>query len=72
MKFTRQKSIKVYKKKEILFYKRKIRMKEKINSSFMLGFIKTKVLRKIIEDNQESIIFPISSFKFESIEGDGN
>ena len=72
MKFTRQKSKKVYKKKEILFYKRKIRMKEKINSSCMLEFIKTKILRKIIEDNQESIIFSISSFKFESIEGVGN
>ena len=37
-----------------------------------LGFADINYFRKIIADNQGSIIFPLTSFELEDVEGDGN
>ena len=36
------------------------------------GFANINYFRKITEDNQESIIFPLTFFELENVEGDGN
>ena len=37
-----------------------------------LGFADINYFRKIIADNQGSIIFPLTSFELEDVDGDGN